>query len=234
MLSDAGAMAPIPIAANDRRFPLVSLPMPLPALLDGVDAVLVTHLHRDHFDDAAAALLPKHLPVLCQPGDAGRLQELGFRTVLPVPDAVEHAGIEIARTNGKHGVGLIGKGMGTVSGFVLRAEAEPALYIAGDTVWCEYVREALETFRPDVVVVNAGAAQFRIGRPITMDGQDVAQVCQTAPDAAVVAVHMEAVNHCLLTREGLRADLARRGLRDRVLIPEDGQALTFVGAGTGT
>ncbi len=53
--------------------------------------------------------------------------------------------------------------MGAVSGFVLAAAGEPTLYIAGDTIWCEEVRTALEQHQPDVVVVNAGAAQLAEG-----------------------------------------------------------------------
>lgn len=230
MLSPEGAMDPVKPAANRFRIPTTPLPLPVPEILQGVDAVLVTHLHRDHLDPAAVDLLPKRLPVLCQPCDGGALSTHGFETVLPVEDALEHLGVEFIRTGGKHGTGLIGKSMGNVSGFVLRSPGEPVLYIAGDTVWCGCVREALETLRPDVVVVNAGAAQFLTGSPITMDGADVARVCRTAPDAAVVAVHMEAVNHCLLTRAGLQADLTGRGCADRVRIPRDGEALAFPGA----
>lgn len=229
MLSNVGAMDPVGNATNTTRIPMLPLPVPAEAILSGVDAVLVTHLHRDHFDEAAAALLPKALPILCQPVDADRLRERGFQTVLPVADAIEHLGIEFVRTDGKHGTGLIGKQMGIVSGFVLRAPGEPVLYLAGDTVWCGAVRESLETFRPEVVIVNAGAAQFRTGSPITMDGLDIARVCATAPDAAVIATHMDTINHCLLTRDGLRADLAKRGLFDRVVIPADGEPLSFPG-----
>jgi L-ascorbate metabolism protein UlaG (beta-lactamase superfamily) len=227
MLSEAGAMEPVQNAANDFRIPMVDLPMDVSQVLDGVDGVLITHLHRDHFDAAAAEVLPKDLPVLCQPGDEERLAALGFRSVSPVHEALEFAGIEVVRTDGKHGVGLIGQKMGRVSGFMLRAQGEPSLYIAGDTIWCGYVREALETFKPEVVVVNAGAAQFRTGSPITMTADDVARTAQEAPWATVVAVHMETVNHCLLSRAGLRQALTGRGLMDQVRIPADGEAITF-------
>ncbi|HLN60606.1 MAG TPA: MBL fold metallo-hydrolase [Symbiobacteriaceae bacterium] len=227
MLSEAEAMEPVRNAANDRRIPMVALPMPASEVVQGLDAILITHVHRDHFDETAAALLPQQVPVFCQPGDETRLRDAGFETVLPVADAVEHAGIEFVRTGGKHGLGVIGQLMGQVSGFVLRAPDEPTLYVAGDTIWCGCVAETLETFRPDVVVVNAGAAQFLKGSPITMDGRDVARVCETAPGAAVIAVHMDTVNHCLLTRAGLRAYLQERGLTDRVQIPNDGERLQF-------
>ncbi len=222
MLGEAGSMPPVQNAANDRRFPLVPLPVPPLDVVQGLDAIIITHLHRDHFDEAAAQLLPKDVPLLCQPGDEQRLREYGFSQVRAIAEAAEFESIEVVRTGGKHGVGLIGQKMGQVSGFVLRAPGEPVLYLAGDTVWCGCVRETLETFNPDVVVVNAGAAQFLTGSPITMNGRDIARVCRTAPGAAVVAVHMDTVNHCLLTREGLQKEL---GLLPQVRIPADGEMI---------
>jgi L-ascorbate metabolism protein UlaG (beta-lactamase superfamily) len=56
----------------------VPLPFPAERLVGEIDAVLVTHLHRDHFDEAAERLLPRDIPVFCQPADAKRLGELGF------------------------------------------------------------------------------------------------------------------------------------------------------------
>jgi hypothetical protein len=34
---------------------------------------------------------------------------------------------------------------------------------------------------------------------------------------------MDAINHCLLTREDLRAALVDAGVDDRVVVPEDGE-----------
>ncbi|MBN1429464.1 MAG: hypothetical protein JXB07_13910 [Anaerolineae bacterium] len=69
------------------------------------------------------------------------------------------------------------------------------------------MQTAIDTYHPDVIVVNSGAAQFNVGAPITMTGQDVIEVCRAAPGAKVVAVHMEAVNHCRLTRRELAKEL---------------------------
>ena len=54
MLDPAGARPPIENTANARPNPLVELPRPPAELVEGLDAVVVTHLHRDHFDDTAA------------------------------------------------------------------------------------------------------------------------------------------------------------------------------------
>jgi L-ascorbate metabolism protein UlaG (beta-lactamase superfamily) len=115
--------------------------------------------------------------------------------------------------------------MAPVSGFVVRPldKTEPTLYVTGDTIWCTAVSDALREHRPDVIVVNAGAAQFLEGGPITMTADDVVDVCQAAPTAKVIAVHMEANNHCLLTRTALREHLREIHVNSQVVIPLDGE-----------
>jgi L-ascorbate metabolism protein UlaG (beta-lactamase superfamily) len=222
MLSDAGAQRPIDNSPNPRNNPLVPLPLPASELIDGIDAVLVTHTHRDHWDAAAAQLLPKHLPILGQPEDEQRFRAEGFTKVQPIATSTNWDGIEVTRTGGQHGTGEIGKKMAPVSGFVLRSKAEPTLYIAGDTIWCEEVEHALDKFHPDVVVVNTGAAQFLQGDPITMTADNVIATCQHAANGRIVAVHMEAINHCLLTRADLAFQVEAARVIQQLAIPEDG------------
>lgn len=226
MLSPAEAMPPIVNSTNTRRNPLVPI-VYSQSLLQKIDAVLLTHMHRDHFDDIAANEIPKDKLLFCQPEDEIKLQELGFSQISPIYDSYYWEGITITRTAGQHGTGDIGVKMAPVSGYVLQSEGEPTLYIAGDTIYCSEVESALQNYRPHVTVVNAGAAQFSTGDPITMTAQDVAAVCKLEKETTVVAVHMEAINHCLLPREGLQHGLAEAGFAERVLIPADGEVLLF-------
>ena len=230
MLSPAGAMDPVQNAGNQKRIPLADLPLTgdeLRRLLDQLNAVLVTHVHRDHWDAKAREVIPKHLPVFCQTEDEATFRQAGFSLVHPIKMETEWQGLRFFRTDGQHGTGEIGKKMGTVSGFVLKADREPTLYIAGDTIWCPEVREALHTRQPDVVVVYAGQATFLTGGPITMSADDVIKVCRERPAAKVVAIHMEAINHCLLTRTELKRRLEGEGLLHQGQIPNDGEVMTF-------
>ncbi|WP_410772506.1 MBL fold metallo-hydrolase [Fontibacillus sp. BL9] len=222
MLAESGAYPPFPDTPNDRRNPLVPLPEPAASWL-APDVIVVSHLHADHWDAAAQELLPKTTPILCQPGDEEAVRSAGFNSVAAVRDSLEYRGVSLTRTGGRHGTGEIGERMGRVSGFLFRAAGEPDLYIAGDTIWCEEVREALDLHRPEIAVVNAGGARFMTGDPITMDTGDIASLCRHAPDTRFIAVHMDAVNHCLTTRENLRQYLAAEGLTGRVLVPGDGE-----------
>lgn len=224
-LSPAGALPAFNNTPNPRPNPLVELPMPTAQVVAGIDATLLTHTHVDHWDPVARELLPKDGVIFGQPSDRERVATAGFTAVRAVESTLTWEGITIARTGGQHGRGAIGQRMGTVSGYVLARPGLPTIYVAGDTIWCPEVADAIRTHAPDVIVVNAGAAQFLEGGPIIMGLDDVIEVCKAAPRATVVAVHLEAVNHCLLTRAQLRDGLRRADVRSTVHIPGDGEDL---------
>ena len=47
--------------------------MPVEELLAGVDAVILTHTHLDHWDEAAQKAIPKDLPLFVQNEEDARL-----------------------------------------------------------------------------------------------------------------------------------------------------------------
>ena len=104
MLSPQGEFEPfVSIAQN----PTIELPFQAEEIVKGIESIIVTHDHPDHFDKAASLVLPKVTPVFCQPGDEGRMTEEGFRNVLPIETSHTWEGITITRTGGKHGKGKI-------------------------------------------------------------------------------------------------------------------------------
>jgi L-ascorbate metabolism protein UlaG (beta-lactamase superfamily) len=211
MLDDVGARPPVPNTANPVPNPTVPLPMPASEVVRGVDAVLVTHRHGDHLDNRAVELLPRELTVFCQPEDEEPLRERGLKA-RPVENEIAWEGLRIVRTPARHGHGALAEALGPVSGFVL-----DEVYVAGDTVWYEGVEETIERYEPRVAVVNAGGAKFLDSELIVMGIDDVREVEQRVP--VVVAVHLEALNHCYLSRAELREAFPS------VLVPEDGETL---------
>jgi L-ascorbate metabolism protein UlaG (beta-lactamase superfamily) len=179
MLRAAGTSPPIENTPNPKPNPLVELPMPAEEVLDGVDLCIVTHLHRDHFDD----LIPLDLRILTQPESADELRSRGHTNV-----TTHHP--EIPMTRGQHGTGEIGRALGPVSGWVV-----DGVYSAGDTILCDEVHEARERYTPRATIVNGGGARFLEGNPIVMTAAEVAQL-----DGTVAVVHLEAINHCLEPR----------------------------------
>ena len=210
MLDDAGARPPIEDTPNQLANPLVPLPFPPERVVSGIDGAIVTHLHRDHLDGRAEELLDRALPILTQPGSLAELRARGFDAATDEPDG--WLGLEVALTPGRHGTGELGEALGPVCGFVL-----DGVYVAGDTIWCDEVRESIERHRPRAIVVNGGGARFLEGDPIVMTAADV-RALRSATDATVVVVHLEAINHCLERRDVYRAI-------DGVVVPDDGESL---------
>jgi L-ascorbate metabolism protein UlaG (beta-lactamase superfamily) len=211
MLDPAGARPPIEQTANPHRNPTVELPFPADDVVSGLDAVLVTHCHKDHFDETAERVVPRDVPVFCQPEDEERLRAVGL-DVQPVDDRLDWDGLVLHRTPARHGFGAMAEALAPVSGFVL-----DNLYLAGDTVWYDAVEETIERFAPRVAVVHAGGASFLEGGLIVMGINDVREVVARVP--VVVCVHLEAINHCHLSRAELTAAVPE------AVIPRDGETV---------
>ena len=207
MLCDAEAMEPFEDTPNQVRQPLVGLPFPAEQVVDGVELCVVTHTHEDHFDDVAVQLLPRDLPIVTQPESADELRTHGFTNVSTSHD-------RWPMTRGRHGTGELAVDMGPVSGWVI-----DGVYIAGDTIWCDEVADAIARHKPRAVVVNGGGARFNEGDPIVMTVEDVRRV-RDATDTTVVVVHLETANHCLERRDAYRAI-------DGVVVPDDGETISL-------
>ena len=67
MLSAKGAFPGFPgTYRSELRNPLVDLPFSADEVLKSVEAVVVTHTHTDHWDEAAQKQIPKNMPVFVQ------------------------------------------------------------------------------------------------------------------------------------------------------------------------
>jgi L-ascorbate metabolism protein UlaG (beta-lactamase superfamily) len=227
MFSEQGTLAPVPNAPNQHlNNPLTSLPVNLERLID-INAIIVTHSHRDHFDDHAISTLPKNLPLFCQPADEQLMKDKGFKDVIAITNDLNWEGIEIIRTEGRHGHGQLAEAMGPVSGFILRSNDEPTLYIIGDSVWYSEIENYFNRYTPDVAIVFAGEARFLEGQPITMGITDIENIMQISPQTQLFISHMESWNHCLLTRKEVRKYIIENQLENKIAVPENGEALGY-------
>jgi L-ascorbate metabolism protein UlaG (beta-lactamase superfamily) len=228
-LAEKGAYPPFPNSLRqDQNNPLVSLPVSIDDMINDIDAVIVTHLHLDHYDDAAKEALPKELKMFVQnEEDANAVQNDGFKNVEVLQEDTVFEGIQLIKTKGEHGRGEILKLAGLVCGVVFKHDTEKTLYVAGDTVWYEGVQEAIDTYTPEVIVVNAGDNQFLEGGSLVMGKDDVYEVHKAAPSAKIITSHMEAVNHWTLSREELKSFADEKGISSSVLVPNDGESYKF-------
>ena len=81
--------------------------VPLSTLMDAIlnfDALILTHLHPDHFDAAAIELLPRDKPVFVQDySDAELIKAMGFEDVRPLGIETTFGNVTLSRTRGQHG-----------------------------------------------------------------------------------------------------------------------------------
>ncbi|MDG2914609.1 MBL fold metallo-hydrolase [Bisgaard Taxon 10/6] len=219
---------------SQKRNPLIDMKEPVEKVLEGVDAVIVTHTHADHWDEYAQKVLPKTLPIFVQnAGDAQIIRSQGFKDVRVVGKNTEFNKVKLSKTGGQHGTDqmystpILAERLGEAMGVVMQASGEKTLYIVGDTIWNEEVDFALNRYKPEVIVMNTGYAQVE-GNPngIIMGKADVAKARQAAPKADIITVHMDAVNHAAVTSDEMRKFVKENKL-SKVAVPKEGEVLKY-------
>ena len=105
MLAEKGTYAPFPNSPRqDQNNPLVSLPASIDNIIQNIDAVIVTHLHLDHWDDAAKKALPKEIKMFAQnEEDATEFRNAGFQNVEVLQEDTVFEGVQLIKTKGEHG-----------------------------------------------------------------------------------------------------------------------------------
>ena len=209
--------------------PLYELPEPVEKVLENVSYYLVTHIHPDHIDIGAngtlGELLDKNVPLLAQnEQEAAAFRHSGFCQVTPLDDKpFATSNVTLTKVCARHGTV---NPCGDACGIVFQSPGEKTLYLAGDTIWYDGVQDNLQKYRPDVVILNACAAETVENGRLIMNDEDVSCVAKALPTAKLVISHMDNVAHATITRHSMRGLLAQRGVTNYIM-PEDGETITF-------
>ena len=228
MLAPKEIYPPIPNSWNNLRNPRIEFPLDLSSF-QPPEYCLVTHLHPDHFDEYAKKNLSDKTYLICQSENEEDFKNMGFTNIAAINEHFSIESVSIHRVPGQHGTGHISDLMGTSSGYVLKASNEPTLYITGDTIFYEKVKETLYKYKPDIIIAFGGSAQFAQGDPITLTPEDILNIHYSVPQARIICVHMDSINHCRTTKDDLKKFLSStiENLEnyDSFLIPENGEII---------
>ena len=220
---------------SEVRNPMVELPESKEDVLQSVDALIVTHTHSDHWDEVAQQFINKDIPVFVQDEkDAAEIRKEGFSNVQVLDRDIDFQGIRLTRVEGTHGTeemyanpvasAVLGESMGVV----FAAPGEKTTYLMGDTVWTARVDKTLQNRKPDIMIMNTGYAKtLDYNESIIMGTADVAKAAARMPGSKIVAVHMDAINHCTVSRKNMRNFVKNRNLDKQVYVPDDGKTIIF-------
>jgi L-ascorbate metabolism protein UlaG (beta-lactamase superfamily) len=208
-----------------------------PDQLPPLDAVLLSHLHGDHFDRVARRGLPKDLPVITTPQAARKLGRWGFRTCMGLTtwqeQVFEHSNerLRVTAVPAVHGPGLVDWLLPQVMGSVVELEQAGTvtlrLYITGDTLYRDQLADIRRRFPDiDVMVVHLGGTRI-LGVLLTMDGWQGADLVQLVEPRMTVPVHSDdyTVFHSPLS--DFRAEAAHRNLRSDIRPVARGERITL-------
>ncbi|MFQ1054459.1 MBL fold metallo-hydrolase [Gilliamella apicola] len=218
---------------SELRNPLIDLPYTISEIIKDVDAIIVTHTHLDHWDDAAQEFIPKHIPLFVQnEQDADLIRSQGFINIKILDNNTLFNNIHLSKVGGQHGTDTmyavpdLAKRLGDTMGVIFQGKDIKTLYIAGDTIWCDETTRVIGNYKPEIIILNTGYARLKnFDKSIIMGKDDVKHAYQTATNAIIIATHMDAVNHAMLTRKELHEYITKDGIDDRVLVPNDGETI---------
>jgi L-ascorbate metabolism protein UlaG (beta-lactamase superfamily) len=168
--------------------------------LPAPDAILLSHLHGDHFDRAARRAIPRDLPILTTPQAQRRLRRSWSKAQgLPVWDAQEwHRAGETLRVTalpGRHGPGLLDMMLPDVMGSLVEWErdGEPMLrlYITGDTLYRPFLGEIKQRCGDiDAMLIHLGGTRV-LGMLVTMDGRQGAALTELIRPKVALPIHYD-------------------------------------------
>lgn len=217
------------------RNPTVELPESKDSILKDVDAVIITHTHLDHWDDVAQSFIDKNLPIFVQDKkDADDVKSKGFKNVQILSKNTTFNNISLSYIEGTHGTQamyddeILGGLLGETMGIVFSAPNEKTTYIMGDTVWTQRISKTLRQYQPDIIIMNTGSAKaLQFNESYIMGTADVAKSAAMLPEADIITVHMDAINHCTLSRQNMRNFIKLYNLEKKVHVPNDGEIINF-------
>ena len=169
--------------------------------LPPLDAVVLSHLHGDHFDRAARRVLPRDLPIVTTVQAQRRLRRRSFDAIrgLPTWDAEEWRRdgqtVRVTSLPGRHGPGVVDRLLPDVMGSLIDWEVDGErllrIYITGDTLFRPYLSEIRDRCgEPDVMLIHLGGNKL-LGLTLTMDGRQGAELTKLIRPRLTLPIHYD-------------------------------------------
>jgi len=169
--------------------------------LPALDAVVLSHLHGDHFDRVAKAGLPSSTPIVTTRQAQRRLQKWKFEAVRGLPTWETHdwtrgrQTLRVTAVPGRHGPGpvdlVLPDVMGSVIELVVDRVCRLRVYITGDTLHRPFLAEVPRRCGDiDAMLIHLGGTRLA-GLLLTMDGAQGVALTETIRPRMTIPVHYD-------------------------------------------
>ncbi|MFC3503514.1 MBL fold metallo-hydrolase [Micromonospora krabiensis] len=171
------------------------------AQLPPLDAVVLSHLHGDHFDRVARQELDRELPIVTTPAAERKLRRWGFRAAEGLPTWRSHElhrdgeTLRLTSMPGQHGPGVLDRVlpdvMGTMIDLLRDGDRTFRLYVTGDTLNLPMLAAVPERY-PDIdaMLIHLGGTKVA-GILLSMDAQQGADLVELIRPKLTVPIHYD-------------------------------------------
>jgi L-ascorbate metabolism protein UlaG (beta-lactamase superfamily) len=204
--------------------------------LPRLDAVLLSHMHGDHWDRVAKRGLSRELPIYTTEAAARALRRQGFGAAQAMrtwdSTTLERAGhtLTITSTPGRHAVGAARRLLPPVMGSVLDYSAPSGqvsrLYISGDTLFVDDLRQIPDRFPLiNTAVLHLGGTTLPGGLLVTMDARQGADLLELLSPEKAIPVHNDDYGVFKSPLERFLREVSARGLAKLVQVAPPGEPI---------
>lgn len=211
--------------------------------LPALEAVVLSHMHGDHWDRKATTELDHELPILTTPHAAKRLARRGFGSAFGLSTWQTHkivkgdTVVDVTSLPGRHAPAPVHRFLPPVMGSMLEfssGERTRRLYVSGDTLLVDELDEIPIRFSAvDVGVLHLGGTRLPFGRhlpvglTVTMDGGQGAGVVEKLDLPKMIPVHFDDYAVFASPLSDFVDEMKRRGIADRIIELERGSSVTI-------
>ncbi|MBB2912614.1 L-ascorbate metabolism protein UlaG (beta-lactamase superfamily) [Streptosporangium becharense] len=205
--------------------------------LPPLDAVVLSHMHGDHWDRVARKGLNKDTPIITTPHAARRLRHQGFGAAVGLRTWHDHElyrdgrTVKITSLPARHAPGgaqaLLPPVMGSMLEFCgADGRVDLRIHLSGDTLMDHRCLSGIPRRFPDIDlgIVHLGGTRI-LGMLVTMDGEQGARWVNLINPRTVMPVHYDDYTVFTSSLDDFRRHVERVGWADRVRYVARGESL---------